>query len=62
MSTLNGIYGLHDILFKMGLMETLCFTVTMGGDWWFIENDTLFYSHWNSTGKCNGIIEHWDIV
>jgi len=59
MSTLDDFYSLRNTLFKMGQLETLCFTLTMSGDWWFIQNDVLIYSHWTETGKCDVMIDFW---
>jgi len=46
---------MREILYKMGLIETLCFTSTNIEDWWFVENDMLFHT-------CNLFSERCKIV
>lgn len=42
---------MRDILYKIGLIETFCFTATNGKDWWFIGDDLLLYMHrWSPGG------------
>lgn len=35
--------NIHDTLYTMGLMETLCFTATDNEDWWFLKDEILFH-------------------
>lgn len=36
---------IRDILYMMGLIETLCFIATNDEDWWFTKNDMLMLLH-----------------
>ena len=35
--------NIHDTLYTMGLMETLCFIATDNEDWWFVLEDAVFH-------------------
>lgn len=45
---------MKDILYKMGLVETLCFTSTNSEDWWFTDDtiNMLLHVHGSFSERC----------
>lgn len=47
----------HYPLFKMGLIETLCFALTAEDDWWVVRNDMLFHVRGTVSKECKDFRE-----
>lgn len=47
----------HYPLFKMGLIETLCFALTTDDDWWVVRNDMLFHIRGTVLKECKDFRE-----
>ena len=43
---------MKDKLYKMGLIETLCFALTDEDNWWVTKNDLLFHIRGPVSEKC----------
>jgi len=48
---------MKDILYKMGLIETLCFTLTTEKDLWVAKNDMLFHIRGHISKECKDFKE-----
>lgn len=47
----------RDTLFRMGLIETLCFALTAENDWWVVRNDMLFHIRGTVSKECKDFRE-----
>ena len=59
MSTLEELQKLNDILYKAGLLETLCFALTDDKGHWYIEGEHVYYCWHSGSGKNNHWINPW---
>lgn len=59
MSTMEEIHILRDTLYEVGLLETLCFTLTDDKGHWFIVDNNIFYTWHSGSGVNNSWINPW---
>lgn len=59
MSTMEEILNQRDILYKIGLLETMCFQLTTNKGWWTVMNDVLLCLCWHDVSCCRFMIERW---
>lgn len=59
MSTLDDMKEVRDILYKIGMLETMCFTLTDDNRQWIMMDYSIFFSVGASSKKRVILINYW---
>ncbi len=61
MSTMDDIKEIRDILYKIGMLETMCFSLTGPDEHWSIRDYCIFYSVTRPSMKYKIMVDYWRI-